>query len=196
MKHAGPCGASPLAESCSPPRRGRSTLRRILVAGLAVAGGWFVATGLQHWLDERAAARVVEEFLAAVRDGDRDTVLSHLSAARRKTVERRGEEVLAPLAQPTAGFRWRIRELRLDRRQGTVRVEFERDGFLAESAFHLVRAATGSWKIDRVESVRLDPRLEPLRRAADRKAGEQTAEELKRALRGRPGVTVERPAER
>lgn len=170
------------------------TARRIVVLCLAAAGVGLLVFGGQRWLDERAAKHVVDEFLAAVREGDRDRVLAHLSAPQRRAVEAHHKEDDSLLWQPTADFRWTIRRIRLDGNEATAELSLERDGFYLEAVLRLTRSRSSSWKIDAVEEIHRDPGLDRALRQAAREEGERMADELRDALQDRPGVTVERTA--
>ena len=170
----------------------RIPIRRIMILLLSLVGGYLVVTGVQHWLDRRAATQVLNEFLTAVRDGDRETALAHLEAERRAEVESELQTSGDGTWTPMAGIAWRINELELGEADGYAKLFVEKDGFIVEPIVHLVRTSTSSWKIDRIEQLAVDPRWQALRRDAARKQGDETAHELEKALRGQPGIEVRR----
>ncbi|MFQ5730349.1 MAG: hypothetical protein ACE5KM_00180 [Planctomycetaceae bacterium] len=172
----------------------RTSIRRIAVLLLAVAGGWLLLTGIQRWLDRRAAQDVVNGFLTAIRDGDRDAALSHLEADRREEVEAAFQSSAGGEWAPLSGIAWRINEFAIDGDSARAKLFIEKDGFVLEPVMHLVRTATSSWKVLRIEDLQADPRWQDLKREAARIEGDETARELADALKGQPGVSVQRPS--
>jgi hypothetical protein len=68
----------------------------------------------------------------------------------------------------------------------------EKDGFVIQPRVHLIRSETSLWKISHIENLQIDPLWEDVQRELARQSGENLAKEIGEALRGRPGVTVER----
>lgn len=170
----------------------RHPFRRAVVLLLACAGGWLLVTGVQGWLDRRAAVQVVNGFLTAVRDGDREAALTHLEAERRAEVEAAFQTSADGPWPPMAGIAWRINELEIEGSTARAKMFIEKDSFIVEPVVHLVRTSTSSWKITRIEQLAVDPRWIDLRKEAARAQGDQTARELAEALKGQPGVKVQR----
>jgi len=168
------------------------TIRRAAIALLVVLGGWLIVVGIQGGIEKRRALRVVDGFLEAVRDGDRDVAYSFLEADRRAEFEARWSNGGSPFGKPTAGFSWRVNALEIKGNDARAQLFIEKDGFVLEPVIHLVRTPTTSWKIRRIDNLRVDPRWEDIQRELSRKDGEATARELQDALRGRKGVTVKR----
>jgi len=173
----------------------------MLIAGLSVVGGWLIVTGILHWLEERAARNAVHGFLTAVREGDRDTVLFHLTQQRREAVEEAdGPESAAGLFQrPTPGFRWQIRDVVIEGNSATAALWIEQDRVVLEPVVHLVRTNALTWKIDRFGDVHGAPHGDDLQQTHlkhkdqdEQHQDERTAAELKRHFESRPGISVRR----
>lgn len=171
------------------------TRRRAVIAVLVVVGGWLIFRGGKHWRDERAAMAVVNHFLEAVRDGDRDAAFSYLTADRRKAIEQSKKSTLQAFEIRTTKFQWRINRIEIDGDQAAAQMWIEKDGFVIEPIVFLVRTTTHSWKIDRFENVVVDPVWLDVQKELRRREDMQTAKELRKAFAGQEGIRVERQAE-
>jgi hypothetical protein len=164
------------------------TPRRIAVAILFLAGAALIALGVRNQLRQREAVDVVNAFLTAIQKGDRDAALACLQTGPG------GGSTLAssdfPLWTPAPDVSCRVTELEIDGDTARAKVRIERDGFVLEPTLHLVHDS--SWKIARIDDLKIDPRWLEMQREAARLQGERHAGELQRALKGREGVTVRR----
>lgn len=167
---------------------------RRLIAGVVVAVGLLsVAIGVQRWFDARAAEGVVHSLMAAVESGNRAASLRLLTPDRRKIVDL--SSAMADggnVWQKQPGMSYHIRGMQIDGDRAVASVTIERDGYILQPTVYLQRGAASRWKIDRVEDMQVDPQYLKDRRAYQRQQGEQLAEELREALDGRPGISIER----
>ena len=169
----------------------RLMLRRLVVAALVAVGLGLVARGIDHRLTARAVGRVADSFIAAVLQGDREAMLSHLTPELRSKVETGGGESWTHLV-PQLGVRCRLRAVELVGIDAAVPLRLEKDGFRIEPVLHLRRREPGVWQITRIDKIDIDPRWLDLQREHARIENEKLARELTEALKNHPGVTVER----
>lgn len=160
--------------------------------GLIGLGLSLIVYGVQSWLDHRAAARVAKTFLQALRDGDRELALSQLSTAQRQAVEDRTDHANSSFWSPEPEMNFRLMQTQIDGDTAFVQYWINKNGFVLKPIFHLRRNETRSWKIVRIENLQIDPRWLDLENERARQAGENLANELAKALKERPGTTVER----
>ena len=166
-------------------------LRTVTIATLVVAGFALIAMGVESRLTHEAAAGTVAKFMNALQRGDRSTVLACLSFERRTAAER--NMISDTLAWPGLDeVTWRVHHTRAGRQDATVALWAERQGFVLQPVFHLVRSESGTWQIDRIERLEIDPRWDDLEAARQRYADEKLTRELTEALEQVPGVAVER----
>lgn len=155
-------------------------------------GGWLVVIGVQSWLDQRAAMAVVNGFLHAVEEGDRETALSFLEASRRDEIAPGLSDPDSPVWLPTPGVQHRINEFAIDGDTAAAKVWIEKDSFLLEPVIRLQRVETGSWKIVEIEQLTIDPKWEQLVKQRAQNADQETNRELQDALNGRAGTSITR----
>lgn len=167
-------------------------VRRLLIAVLVIAGVTLVVFGTQRWLDHRAAGAVATDFVEALRDGDRDAALAQLTAQLRSEVEGNVGGKDSPFWAADAEFSYRIHHVELDGDNALVQLWIDKGGFVLEPILHLQRGETGSWKIERIENLHIDPKWFDLQLERAQLQGKADAVELRKALKSRPGVTVER----
>lgn len=167
-------------------------IRRMGVPLLVIAGLALVVFGGQRWLDNRAAAGVVKTFVAALVSGDREVALLQLSAEQRQNVEEKTGGADAAFWAPAPSMSYRVHHVELNGDTALVQMWMDKDGFVLEPVFHLRRTETSSWKIDRIENVKVDPRWHDIQKERARLADEAVKDELSEKLKKRPGVTVER----
>jgi len=163
------------------------TPRRIAVAILFLAGAALIALGVRNWLRQREAVEVVDAFLTAIRDGDRNAAVDCMETGP-------GGSAIAgpdfPLWTPAPDVVCRVTDLEIDGDTARAKVRIERDGFVLEPTLHLVHKS--SWKIARIDDLKVDPQWVEMHREAARRQGERTAGELQQALKSHDGVTVQR----
>ena len=169
-------------------------LRRLFIFILLAAGLWLIVFGVQRWLDHRAATSVATAFIEALRDGDREAALALLSPEQREAVEEKTGDKDSPFWAANPGMTYRIHHAELDGDTATVQLWIDKRGFVLEPILHLRRGETVSWKIVRIENLHVDPKWLDLQETRARLEGEATSAELSEALKGRPGVTVDRTA--
>jgi len=167
---------------------------RRVIAGFVIAVGLFaVAIGVQRWFDSRAAESVVHSLMAAIQAGDRDAMLGLLTPDRRIVADAPSTRAGGENAwKRQRGMSYRIREMEINGDRAVASVTIEKDGYEVQPTVYLQRGEAARWKIDRVEDLQEDPRYLKDVHAFERQQGEQLAEELKEALDGRDGVTIER----
>ena len=167
---------------------------RRLIAGFVIAFGLFaVAIGVQRWFDSRAAESVVHALMAAVQSGNRDAMLGLLTPDRRVVADAPSTRAGGKNAwKKQRGMSYRIREMEINGDRAVASLTVEKDGYEVQPTVYLLRGETARWKIDRIEDLQKDPRYLKDVQAYERQQGEQLAEELKEALDGRDGVTIER----
>jgi hypothetical protein len=166
------------------------TVRRIAVALLLLAGAGLVALGVQNWLRRREAVNVVNAFLSAIQEGNRRGAIDCLQTGPAPGGAAAFTGADSPLWTPTPDVACRITEMEFDGDTARAKVWIEKDGFVLEPTLHLVHDS--SWKIARIEDLKVDPLWLELQRDAARRQGDRDAADLQRALKDRPGVTVQR----
>jgi hypothetical protein len=169
-------------------------LRRLTTGALVALGLWLIALGVQRWLDHRQAASIVEQFLHALLEGNRDGVLAHLGPNLREELEARS--ATSAFRVPHPGVQHRIRRIEIAGDRAAAHLWIAREGFVLQPLVRLHRSPTGRWQVAGVENVRIDPLWLDLEAARSRLANEQLAEQLSEALKDRPDVSVERRGER
>ena len=87
---------------------------------------------------------------------------------------------------------YRVHHVEMDGDVARVQMWMDKDGFVLEPVFHLRRTKSSSWKIDRIENLKVDPRWHDIQEERARKADEAVNNELNTALKHRPGVSVKR----
>jgi hypothetical protein len=171
-------------------------LRRTLILGLIGGGLLLVGIGVQRWFDRQAGRNVATDFMAALKQGDREAAMSHLDPAQRSRAEVRFKKAKAGSTVPTdawtpvPGVQYRVYEMHMDGYQAVVTILMQKNGFAMRPKFYLRRASGTRWKIAKIDGLEVDPRWHDLQQARARAQGDRLAEELAKEL----GVTVEREA--
>ena len=147
---------------------------------------------MQNWLDQRAAIAVVQGFLDAVEEGDRERAFSFLDAAIREEIGPALQDPESPVWLPMPGVQHRVNEFAIDGDTAQAKVLIEKNGFRLEPIVHLQRVETGSWKIVKIDRISIDPKWKALQRQRAQNAAQETNRELQDALNGQPGATVSR----
>ena len=167
-------------------------LRKLTIAGLIIAGMLLVVSGAQKWLDQRAARKVLDSFIVALKEGDREQALALLDSQQRDDVEAGTRGDNADSWTPHRNLKYRIHHIEISGNRAMAQLWIEKDGFVIQPRVHLIRSETSLWKISHIENLQIDPLWEDVQRELARQSGENLAKEIGEALRGRPGVTVER----
>ena len=165
--------------------------RTVIIAALTVAGFALIAMGVDSWLTHEAASGTVARFMNALTRGDRDTVLACLSFEARTEAEQRMTSGTLPWTG-LSDVTYRVHHTRADRQTATVELWIERESFVVQPLFHLVRSESGTWQIDRIERLEVDPLWLDLEQARQRMVNEELTRELSEALGDEAGVEVER----
>jgi hypothetical protein len=87
---------------------------------------------------------------------------------------------------------YRVHHVVLDGDAARVQMWMDKSGFVLEPVFHLRRTETSSWKIERIENLKVDPRWHDIQEERAKIADQSTRDELSKALKDRPGVAIER----
>jgi len=168
--------------------RGRWWMAPLILSGLALIG-----LGGAQWAERRAPTAAVEQFLAALKDGDETAAVAlladELSAVLPPGVDRAA--VWAPLPE----FRSQIRSVAVSGNGAVIETRLTDGRYTLQPHFRLVRSAAGDWKIAEIANCRPDPRWVEVERLRQVEQDELLAQELEQALRDLPGVLVDRRLE-
>ena len=156
--------------------------RPVIIGGLLLVGAWLIYLGGVRWMEHRAASATVDDFLVAVRDGEFETAKSHLSPELQAALKDR-PKFAKPFETAIDGLRWEVSDIEIDGATAAAQLRIEKDGFSVTPVLEMVRTGDGVWKISRIKNLFVDPAWEKGKRDQARLQGEQTAEEIRRALR-------------
>lgn len=170
-------------------------VRRLALGAMVLGGISLVVVGIQRYLDTQAASQVATRFMNALAAGDRETALSLVHHNRLAEFQASQDARVSPNRLPEVNFDFRIHHVDISGRRAEVQLVVEKGGFALQPVVHLLRSDTSLWRVDRIDRLEVDPRWNDLlevREAAARQAGQQLAEELKKALEESEGVEVDR----
>ena len=172
----------------------RSGRFRLMLCLLAAACFGY---GLWPRSEPQRSQRVVEQFLQALKQGDRETAERLMGRAATGS---RGNALLAdtpasaeadPAWKPSPDLKWKILKSMEESGHALVRVSLREKGIFVEPELSLLQDSRGNWRISRIELVREDPRLETARRDQARQSDLQLAAELEQALQGATGIIAQ-----
>jgi hypothetical protein len=165
-------------------------IRRLIAAGLIAVGVGIVALGIRTGVDHHRANQVVRTLMEAVERGDRSTALSVLHPKQRARAELWPANSAADDWSPVPGITWRVHHLALNGDRAIARLWVEKQGYVVEPRIGLRRGTDGSWQVDAIDGLTVDPRWDDAQQELHRAANDRLASELSEALEGRPGVAV------
>ena len=173
-------------------------VRRTLILGLIAGGLLLAGIGVQGWFDRNAARDVVFDFMEALKQGNRKSAMAHLGPKLRAESEQRAKKAKAGPANkaiahaeiwaPVPGVQYRVYDVQMDVYRSLVTILVQKNGFVVKPEFTLHRSSGTRWKITQIDGLEVDPRWHDLQQVRARSQGQRLAE----ALKGRPGVIVER----
>lgn len=167
-------------------------LRNLFVIVLIAAGLLLVVSGAHKWLDNNSVRTAVANYVHALSTGDRAATLDALHPQQRILVERQMREQPAAAWAPDSGVEYRVHSVSINGDRARAKLWMEKEGYVIQPTLSLARSETGHWKIDGVDPVALDPVWEDRQEQQSRAEGHNLANELGEALRGKPGVSIER----
>jgi hypothetical protein len=94
----------------------------------------------------------------------------------------------AEIWAPVPGVQYRVYDVQMDVYRSLVTILVQKNGFVVKPEFTLHRSSGTRWKITQIDGLEVDPRWHDLQQVRARSQGQRLAE----ALKGRPGVIVER----
>lgn len=94
----------------------------------------------------------------------------------------------AEIWAPVPGVQYRVYDVQMDGYRSLVTILVQKNGFVVKPEFTLHRSSGTRWKITQIDGLEVDPRWHDLQQVRARSQGQRLAE----ALKGRPGVIVER----
>lgn len=165
---------------------------RLTTGALIVLGVALMVAGGQRWVRYRSAARVVDTFVDAVREGDPATLVSVMHPEVLPLVQHQISEDSQAFRQPCPGLEHRIHHIEFSGARARAQLVIERGGFVAKPTVTLGRNPTGVWKVLEVDGLAIDPRWYDLQQQHARQAGDSLAAQLTEALERRHGVEVRR----
>ena len=167
-------------------------VRRLIITTLVVSGIALIVSGTQKWLEKREVVAVVHSLMTALKKGDRQTVHSLLSPNHPELSDRSNENQNPDIWSLDPDLSYKIYDSRINGDKATVIVRIQKAGYRLQPTIHLIRSKTARWKIHDIENLQVDPRWYDQLEAQSRAEGEQSARELEKLLKGKPGVVIER----
>lgn len=156
----------------------------LVVAGLVGFGGW-------KWTTRRAVERTVNVFLAAMIQGDAETLLEYLDGPALEAYLAKSPKGQAEFAAPIPDATSEIREIHLNGGKAEVRVLWKVSGFDIWSDLELAKSDTGYWKITNIHQPDMVPTWEQVQeKIAEENPAKPLHESLAEKLEGREGVEV------
>lgn len=166
--------------------------RNLFVIVLVAAGLLLVVNGAYKWLDNNSVRTAVATYVHALRTGNREAALDALHPQQRVLVEEQMRNQPASMWTPDLDVEYRVHSVSINGDRARAKLWIEKEGYVIQPTLSLARSETGHWKIDRVDPIAVDPVWEDRQEKQSRAEGRDLANELGEALRGKPGVSIER----
>lgn len=167
-------------------------VRRLSIALLFVAGAFLIFAGTRKWLEKREITAVVHSLMDSLKKGDRQVFLSLLPSGHSALTAESKDGHNSDFWSPDSKFSYEILDVVFDGEHAAVDLRIQKGGYRVHPKVHLVRSKTARWKIEYIENVSVDPRWYDQLEYQSKQEGEQTAKNIERLLKGRPGVIIER----
>ena len=167
-------------------------VRRLTITALVVSGIALIVSGTQKWHENREVVAVVHSLMTSLKKGDRQAVHS-LLPPNHPELSDRSKGIQSPdIWSPDPDLTYKIHDSRINGDKAVVIVRIQKAGYRLQPTIHLIRSKTARWKINDIENLQVDPRWYDQLEAQSRAEGEQTARELEKLLKEKPGIVIER----
>lgn len=162
--------------------------RAVWLLSLAILG--IVAYGAWYWSQRRSVERAAHIFLAAMIEGDAETLLQYLDGPALKAYSAKSHDEQSDFTNSIPGARAEIREVHMRISSARVRVLWQVSGFDVWSDLELAKSDSGGWKVTNIHEPRMIPTWDQVRKRLQEDAKTPAHETLGDKFEDRDGVEV------